>query len=75
MDNLEVIPMQTSTILSWRSRSHEESSTFAWPERKQGFFARHQVGEIVQGLVMSSVMWGLLAVGVYAVYSLVLGAR
>ena len=67
--------MQTSTILSWRSRDRGDGDAFAWPERKQSFFVRHQVGEIVQGLVMSSVMWGLLAVGVYAVYSLVLGAR
>ena len=66
--------MQTSTFLSWRSRGrgdHEGLSRFL---EEEGFMQRHHVGEIVQGLVMSSVMWCLLAVGIYAVYSLVLGA-
>ena len=66
--------MQTSTIFSWRSRGRE-SDHHVWPERRQGFLRRHQFGEVVQGLIMSSVLWSLLAVGVYAVYSLVLGSR
>ncbi len=65
--------MQTSTILSWRSRARQTDEGFSWTPRREGFFERHRVGQIVQGLVMSSVLWGLLAVGVYAVYSLVLG--
>jgi hypothetical protein len=65
--------MQVSTILSWRSRNRDTDEGFPWSPRKESFFEKHHVGEIVQGLVVSSVMWGLLAVGVYAVYSLVLG--
>jgi hypothetical protein len=64
--------MQTSTLLSWRSRSNEARPEFSW-NRKQSFFEKHQIGEIVRGLVFSSVLWGLLAVGVYAVYAMVLG--
>jgi hypothetical protein len=67
--------MQTSTLLSWRSRNRETGVAYAWNPRPEGFFVKHQVGEIVRGLVFSSVLWGLLAVGVYAVYSLVLGAH
>lgn len=65
--------MQTSPILSWRSRSHKNHEGFPWSPQQEGFMERHQVGEVVQGLVMSSVMWGLLAVGIYAVYAFVLG--
>ena len=66
--------MQASTILSWRSRNREAQPEFSWT-RKESFFDKHQVGEIVRGLVFSSVLWGLLAVGVYAVYSMVLGTH
>ena len=66
--------MQTSTLLSWRSRSQEVKPEFSW-NRKESFLEKHQVGEILRGLVFSSVLWGLLAVGVYAVYSMVLGVR
>jgi len=66
--------MQTSTFLSWRNRSRENHEDLSCFPHEEGFLQRHHVGEIVQGLVMSSVMWCLLAVGIYAVYSLVLGA-
>jgi hypothetical protein len=64
--------MQASTILSWRNRNN--NNTEQWSPAKQSFFEKHQVGQIVGGLVMSSMLWGLLAVGVYAVYALVLGS-
>jgi len=66
--------MQTFTLLSWRSRNQEAKPEFSW-NRNEGFVKMHQVGEILRGLVFSSVLWGLLAVGVYAVYSMVLGVR
>lgn len=66
--------MQTSTFLSWRNRSRGNHEGLSYLPHEEGFIERHHVGEIVQGLVMSSVMWCLLAVGIYAVYSLVLGA-
>jgi hypothetical protein len=64
--------MQASTLLSWRSRSREAQPEFSW-SRSETFLERHQVVGIVRGVVFSSVLWGLLAVGVYAVYSMVLG--
>jgi hypothetical protein len=60
--------MQVSGMLS--SRRERE----IWPGRfeKQGsYFDLRRVGEIVRGLVYVSVLWGLLAVGVYAVYGMV----
>ncbi|MDE1176049.1 MAG: hypothetical protein PW789_05520 [Edaphobacter sp.] len=64
--------MQASTFLNWRSKS-DPRQEFVWSPRTENFFERHQVGQVLGGLVMSSLLWGLLAVGVYAVYSLVLG--
>ena len=34
--------MQTSTLLSWRSRSHEAKPEFSW-NRKESFAEKHQV--------------------------------
>jgi len=65
--------MQASTLLSWR-RSREAQPDFSW-NRKETFFQKHRIGDIVRGLIFSSVAWGLLAVGVYAVYSIVLGGH
>lgn len=67
--------MQVSTLTSWRSRSADPQQGLSWMPPKQGFFERHQIGQILSGLVMSSLLWGLLAVGVYTIYSLVLGPR
>ena len=66
--------MQASTLLNWRSRSREAQPEFSW-NRKESSFKKYQIGDIVRGLVFSSVAWGLLAVGIYAVYSMVLGGR
>lgn len=41
-------------------------------ERQVGYFDMHPLSEIVRGVVSISVLWGLLAVGVYAVYAMVL---
>jgi|1185.fasta_scaffold822392_1 hypothetical protein len=65
--------MQTST-LGWRDRSRESGSG-QWNGKRQSFFGAHPIGEIIRGLVFSSVLWGLLAAGVYTVYAMVLGTR
>ena len=73
MDNLEAKAMQTSTF-GLRNRTTENSPD-PWNVKRQSFFDAHRLGEIVRGLVFSSVLWGLLAVGVYTVYAMVLGVR
>ena len=65
--------MQIS-MLGWRDRS-SENRPGQWNAKREGFFDAHPLGEIVRGLVFSSVLWGLLAVGVYTVYAMVLGTR
>ena len=65
--------MQIST-LGWRGRNRE-SLPGQWNNKQESFFDAHPLGEIVRGLVFSSVLWGLLAVGVYTVYAMVLGVK
>ena len=65
--------MQTSTF-GLHDRKREGSSN-PWNGKRESFFDAHPLGEIVRGLVYSSVLWGLLAVGVYTVYAMVLGVR
>ena len=65
--------MQTSTF-GLRNRNRETSPD-QWNIKRKSFFDAHPLGEIVRGLVFSSVLWGLLAVGVYTVYAMVLGVH
>jgi hypothetical protein len=65
--------MQQISMLGWRGRNGENRPV-QW-NNKQRFFDNHPLGEIVRGLIFSSVLWGLLAVGVYTVYAMVLGTR
>ena len=65
--------MQIST-LGWRGRNTENRPD-QWNNRQESFFDAHPLGEIVRGLLFSSVLWGLLAVGVYTVYAMVLGIK
>lgn len=64
--------MQMSTPMSLRDRS-----TAPAPQTRSGgtpsFFETHPIGEIIRGLFLSSVLWVLLAIAVYMVYSMVLG--
>ena len=55
MDNLEAKAMQTSTF-GLRNRTTENSSD-PWNVKRQSFFDAHRLGEIVRGLVFSSVLW------------------
>jgi hypothetical protein len=65
--------MQVSTFgLRGRNR---ETGPGQWRGDRERFFDAHPPGEIVRGLVFSSVLWGLLAAGVYTVYAMVLGVH
>jgi hypothetical protein len=56
--------MQTPTFPAQQSRSAANS-----------FFATHPIGEIARSFFVSSIGWVLMAVVVYAVYSMVLGGH
>jgi len=58
--------MQISTL--------RDRSTAPAPQNgTASFFEAHPIGEIIRGLFLSSVLWVLLAIAVYMVYSMVLG--
>lgn len=65
--------MQIST--SGMQARNGESRPGQWSGKREGFFEVHPLGEIVRGLLFSSVLWGLLAVGVYTVYAVVIGVH
>jgi hypothetical protein len=65
--------MQISTF-GMRGRNRENGPG-QLSDKREGFFDSHPLGEVVRGLVFSSVLWGLLAVGVYTVYAMVLGTH
>ncbi|WP_035350641.1 hypothetical protein [Edaphobacter aggregans] len=67
--------MQISTF-GWRGRNRETAPgqwNNQWNNRRESFFDARRLGEIMGGLVFSSALWGLLAVGIYTVYTMVLG--
>lgn len=43
--------------------------------KSRSFFNAYPVGEMVRGLFLSSILWIFLALAVYTVYSMVLGAK
>lgn len=47
----------------------------SWPPEQQpsGFFDLHPIGAVLRSLVMSSLLWILLAFALYSVYSFVVG--
>ena len=44
-------------------------------EPKGNYFDLHPVADVVRGLLYTSVLWGLLAMGVYSIYALILAAH
>lgn len=64
--------MRLSGILP-RRRNRE-----IWPgqwQRQASYFDLHPLAEVLRGLIYTSVLWGLLAVGIYSVYSIILGSH
>ncbi|HEY0162263.1 MAG TPA: hypothetical protein VGB69_06265 [Edaphobacter sp.] len=55
-----------------RSQEQPEFIPGIW-ERKASYFQLHPIGEILRGFVYTTVLWGLLTIGVYTVYSMVIG--
>ena len=43
--------------------------------KSRSFFNAYPVGEMVRGLLISALLWTILALGVYTVYAMVLGAK
>jgi hypothetical protein len=67
--------MQTPAFPSLQSRF--KSLTHSGSQRNQtpGFFQNHPIGEVVRSLFFSSILWMVLAMVLYGVYSMVAGPR
>ncbi len=65
--------MQSPAFASLQSRYksfNEQRSDRTSPTR---FFANHSIGDVMRSLFFSSILWMLLAIALYGVYSMVAG--
>lgn len=44
-------------------------------EQRGSYFDLHPFADVVRSLLYTSLLWGLLAMGVYSVYCIILAAR
>ena len=65
--------MQTPAFPSLQSRYKSFMGQGANLTSSNGFFHTHPVGEIVRSLFFSSILWMLLAMILYGVYTMVAG--
>ena len=67
--------MQSPAFPSLQSRYKSFTEPRSDRTSSTGFFETHPVGEVVRSLFFSSILWMLLAIVLYAVYSMVAGSR
>jgi hypothetical protein len=67
--------MQTPAFPFLHSRDKSFTNQGSDRTSSPGFFEAHPVGEVVRSLFFSSILWMLLAIVLYAVYSMVAGSR
>lgn len=67
--------MQTPAFPSLQSSDKSFTSRGSDRASSTGFFESHPVGEVVRSLFLSSILWMLLAIALYAVYSMIVGSR
>jgi hypothetical protein len=67
--------MQTPAYPSLQSRLKTFTNQGSDRTSSTGFLQNHPVAEVVRSLFFSSILWMLLAIALYAVYSVVLGSR
>jgi hypothetical protein len=68
---MEVKTMQTPAFPSLQSRAE----SFTDRSSSRGFFRVHPIGEVMRSLFFSSILWMVLAIALYGVYSMVAGSR
>lgn len=67
--------MQSPTFPFLQPRSKSFTTPGSDRTPSTGFFHTHPIGDVVRSLFFSSILWMLLAIILYAVYSMVLGTR
>ncbi len=67
--------MQTPTFPVLPSRAKSFITTGSNQTSSSGYFKAHPIGEVVRSLFFSSILWMVLAMILYGVYSMVLGSH
>jgi hypothetical protein len=67
--------MENTTLPLLQFRSKELSNPIPRQSSSTGFFDLHPIAVIVRSLFLSSVLWVLLAIAVYTVYTMIVGPR
>jgi hypothetical protein len=67
--------MQTPTLPSLQSRFKSFTDRSSQGSSPAGFFDTHAIVDVVRSLFVSSILWAVLAVGVYEVYSMIVGSH
>jgi hypothetical protein len=70
---MEVKQMQSPAFPSLQSR-YKSFTNRADRISSTGFLHNHPVSEVVRSLFFSSILWMLLAIALYGVYSMVVGS-
>ena len=65
--------MSSLKMIVSRFGHHEMMSGRSEP--KGSYFDLHPLADVVRGLLYTSVLWGLLAMGVYSIYAIILAAH
>jgi hypothetical protein len=63
--------MQTPAFPALQSRFKSFTGRGSQRSSAPGFFANHDVVDVVRSLFLSSILWAILAVTVYEVYSMI----
>jgi hypothetical protein len=67
--------MENTTLPLLQFRSKELSSQISRQSSSKGFFDLHPIAVIVRSLFLSSLLWAFLAIVVYTVYTMIVGAH
>jgi hypothetical protein len=67
--------MHTPAFPSLETRAKSFINPGSDRDSSNSFFGTHPIGEVVRSLFFSSILWMLLAIVLYAVYSMVVGSR
>jgi hypothetical protein len=67
--------MQTPAYPSLYSRYKNITHRGSEQPSSTGFFEAHPISEVVRSIFFSSILWVLLAIALYGVYTMVVGSR
>jgi hypothetical protein len=73
---VSILPMEVdmqTAFPSYQSKFKSLNHSAFNDGRPNGFFHNHSLGEVVRSVFFSSVLWMVLAVALYGVYTMVVG--